>query len=77
VIGIEDRTEKNCQRIGGGLTELNCQCGVVFALRFREVTSFSLEKEAYLCLSDVLERMWIDADLNDRFESVNSCNRLG
>ena len=59
MIGIEDRTEKNCQRIGGGLTELNCQWGVVFALRFREVTSFSLEKEAFIperCVGEDVDR---------------------
>ena len=48
---------------GGGLAEENYQCGVVYALRIRKATSFSLEKEAYLYLIEAVEWMWIDADL--------------
>jgi len=43
---------------GGGR---NYQCGVLCALRIREAT---LEKEAYLYLTEVVEWMLIDVDLN-------------
>ena len=36
---------------------------MVCALRIREVVSFSLEKEVYLNLTEVVEWMWIDANL--------------
>ena len=48
---------------GSGLTEENCQCGVVCALRIREAIPFSLENEMYLYLIEVVEEIWIDADL--------------
>ena len=41
------------------MTEGNYQCGVVCALRIRKVTSFFLEKEAYLYLTEAVERVWI------------------
>jgi len=35
---------------------------VLYALRIRKVTSFSLEKEMYLYLTETVAWMWIDAD---------------
>ena len=48
----------------GGVAEENCHCGVACALRIREATSFSLEKEVYLYLAEAAEWMGIDVDLN-------------
>jgi len=48
----------------GGLAEKNCQCGMVYALGIREATSFSSEKEAYLLLTEAIEWIWINTDLN-------------
>jgi len=44
--------------------EENYQCVVVYALRIREVTSSSLEKEAYLYLIGTIEWIMVDANLN-------------
>ena len=49
-------------RSDSGLAEENYQRGVVCALRTRKAT-FSLEKEEYLYLILMVERMWIDVDL--------------
>ena len=38
--------------------------GVVYPLRFRKATFFSLEKDAYLHLTEAMEWMWINANLN-------------
>ena len=37
---------------------------MVCALKIREAASFSLEKEVYLYLTEAVEWMWIDADIN-------------
>ena len=49
---------------GGILAEENYQCGVVYALRIREATSFSLKKDVYLYLTEAMERMQKDTVLN-------------
>ena len=49
---------------GGGLTEENYLYGVICALKIREATSFSLEKEVYLYPTETAEWMWINADPN-------------
>jgi len=58
----------------GGLAEGVSQCGVVCALKIREETSFFLEKEASLYLTEAVEWMWI---LTDWFESTDLRNCLG
>ena len=47
--------DENCQCSGGGLAEKNCQRDVIFALRIREETSLSLEKEVYLYMILMVE----------------------
>ena len=52
-IGRTDK-EKLQMYYDGGLIEKNCRHGVLYALRIRKVTSFSLEKEMYLYLTETM-----------------------
>ena len=57
-----DQTERLSVYFGGGLVEGNHYCGVVCALKIREVISFSMEKEEDLYLTEVMT--WIRIDMN-------------
>jgi len=61
---------------GGGLPEGNSQHGVIYALRIREETLFSFEKEVYLYQTEVVGWMRIDRISTDWFESADHHNRL-
>jgi len=66
--------KKNCKCSDSGLTEKNCQHGVVCALRIQEATSFSLEEDVFI--PDRGGRVDVDKCrfLTVRFESANPCN---
>jgi len=49
---------------GGELAEESYQRGVVYTLRIKEATTSFFEKEAYLYLTEAMEWIQIDADLN-------------